>query len=224
MDIKKLDNNPYSLSEKIIENGNNSFKLWLEFEISTPWNNLENDFAIIIVDTLDGRKYGINVWTFEFLKTAQKEEMKEGNNNYIIPPDLFVKELTRKCIEETIGKLLQEGNLESILNESVFGLNFLEPYWDAIEMDEENIESYIKELKIELSDNHFLNNKSFELIAKKMNNDDIVLKLEDGRIAVVHLSWKSKKENNNFPISRLYKDEIDFWNKEMNQDIIEFKE
>ena len=57
-----------------------------------------------------------------------------------------------------------------------------------------------------------------------MNNDDIVLKLEDGRIAVVHLSWKSKKENNNFPISRLYKDEIDFWNKEMNQDIIEFKE
>ncbi|SEB48639.1 hypothetical protein SAMN04489761_0993 [Tenacibaculum sp. MAR_2009_124] len=41
-------------NDKIVEIGKIPFKLWLEFEISGPWEDLENDFANIIVDTLDG--------------------------------------------------------------------------------------------------------------------------------------------------------------------------
>ncbi|WP_171597244.1 hypothetical protein [Marinifilum caeruleilacunae] len=49
------------LSEKIIKNGSNSFKVWIEFEESYPWENTECEFCNILVNTLDGRKYGINI-------------------------------------------------------------------------------------------------------------------------------------------------------------------
>lgn len=215
------------LSEKIIEIGENPFKLWLEFEVSSPWEDLENDFANICVDTLDGRSYGINVWTFKFLESAVKQNEENGDNLnglYQTPPDLFVKELTRNCIEKTIADLLKKGNLEEVLNGSIFGLKFIEPYWSAMEMDEKSRISLVEELQLELHDNHILQNETFELIARKTNNDDIVLELEDGRVAVVHLTWKSKTETNGYPITRIYKDKLDFWNKEMKQEILEFKE
>lgn len=99
------------------------FKLWLEFEEvdSSTWDT-ENDFANIHVDLPDGRHYGLNVWTYKFLETAIKHDLQEKNSLnglYIIPPDLFVKELTRKCIQQTIADLLERGDLETVLNPSV---------------------------------------------------------------------------------------------------------
>ena len=220
-----MESNP--LSEKIIEIGEIPFKLWLEFEESSPWDDIENDFANIVVDILDGRRYGINVWTFKFLESAIKQDEKNGENLnglYQRPPDLFVKELSRDCIEKSIADLLEKGNLEEYLNPSIFGLQYLEPYRDAIEMDDKIIQALKTELKLELPDNHILNNKPIELVARKTNNDDIVLELENERIAVVHLTWKSKKEVDGYPITRIYKDKVDFWKKEMKQDILEFKE
>ena len=219
--------NPYSLSEKVIENENKPFKLWLEFEVSTPWDDIENDFANIIVDTLDGRSYGINIWTYKFLETAvniDKENGENLNGLYLVPPDLFVKELSRNCIEKTIADLLKNGNLEDILNNTTFELKFLDPYWSVIEMEEKNIQALMNELKLELPDDHLLRHQNIELIARKTNNDDIVLELEDERIAVVHLTWKSRKETNGYPITRIYKDKVEFWNNEMKQEILEFKE
>ncbi len=226
MDVKNLNMKSSLLNEKIIEIGKISFKLWLEFEESGQWENIENDFANIEVNTLDGRKYGINVWTFKFLESAIKLDEKNGENLnglYLTPPDLFVKELSRNCIEKSIVDLLEKGNLEDSLNNLIFELEFLEPYWDAYEMEEKSTQNLINELQLELPDNHLLQNKNFELIARKINNDDIVLKLEDERIAVVHLTWKSKKEIDGYPITRTYKDKVDFWINEMKQDIIEFK-
>jgi hypothetical protein len=99
------------------------FKLWLEFEEADPKNwNIENEFTNIHVDVPDGRHYGINIWTFEFLETSINEDKENGENLnglYQIPPDLFVKELTRECIEKTIADLLSKGNLEDMLNPTV---------------------------------------------------------------------------------------------------------
>ncbi|MCF1716684.1 hypothetical protein L0U88_18730 [Flavihumibacter sp. RY-1] len=102
---------------------NSQFKLWLEFEEVDPGNwDIENEFANVIVDFPDGRHYGINVWTFKFLETAIKHDEKENEECiYMIPPDLFVKELTRECIYQTIVDLLKKGNLETMLNPSVLG-------------------------------------------------------------------------------------------------------
>lgn len=222
MDIKSIHKEFKPLHEKIIGNGDKAFRLWLEFEATSPWDDIENNFANICVDTLDGRRYGINVWTFKFLSTAWKEKEKGSNSTYIIPPDLFVKELTRDCIEETIRELLNHGNLEETLNKSIFELHFLKPYQDAMDMDEKNIHSLIHELKLELSDHHLLNKESFELIARKWHNDEIILELENGKIAVVHLTWKASKEVDGYPITRIYSNELDFWNQEMKQNILEF--
>lgn len=102
---------------------NHNFKLWLEFEEVEP-NNwvIENEFCNIHVDLEDGRHYGINVWTFKFLQTIINENKKTGENLsglYQKPPDLFVKELTRECIQQTIQDLLKIGELEKVLNPSI---------------------------------------------------------------------------------------------------------
>jgi len=99
------------------------FKLWLEFEEVDPNNwDIKNDFANIHVDLPDGRHYGINVWTFKFLESAIKLDRESGENLkglYQTPPDLFIKELTRDCIEKSIADLLEKGNLEDVLNSTV---------------------------------------------------------------------------------------------------------
>ena len=41
------------------------------------------------------------------------------NGLYQTPPDLFVKKLTRDCIEKIISDLLKKGNLEDVLNPTV---------------------------------------------------------------------------------------------------------
>lgn len=99
------------------------FKLWLEFEEADQGNwDTENEFANIHVDLPDGRHYGINVWTYKFLETSVKQDNENGENLrglYKTPPDLFVKEMTRDCIEKTIADLLNKGDLEDYLNPSV---------------------------------------------------------------------------------------------------------
>ncbi len=100
-----------------------SFKLWLEFEEVDPnsWDK-ENDFTNCEIELPDGRHYGLNIWTFKFLETAIQLNIREkfsGNDNYIIPPNLFVKELARECIEKAIIDLVQKGNLEKMLNPSI---------------------------------------------------------------------------------------------------------
>lgn len=99
------------------------FKLWLEFEEVDPDNwDIHNEFCNIHVTFEDGRHYGINVWTYEFLKTAIADDQKNGfnlNGLYIKPPDLFVKELTRECIQKTIEDLLTTDDLEKMLNPTI---------------------------------------------------------------------------------------------------------
>jgi hypothetical protein len=101
-----------------------TFKLWLEFEEfdQDKWD-IENEFCNIHVDLEDGRHYGINIWTYKFLETAVNENKKTGQNLsglYQKPLDLFVKELTRNCIQKTIEDLLKIGHLEKVLNTSIY--------------------------------------------------------------------------------------------------------
>lgn len=99
------------------------FKLWLEFEEVDPGNwDVTNDACNIHVQMKDGREYGINVWTYNVLTKIVELDQKNGNNFnglYQIPPDLFVKELTRDCIEKTIQDLLDIDDLEKVLNTSI---------------------------------------------------------------------------------------------------------
>lgn len=117
-----------------------AFTLWLEFEhvdYSSQWDHdtqtcvtgvdwdRRNEFCNVGVDLPDGRHYGINVWTYNFLATSVALDAESGDNlhgTYQIPPDLFVRELTRECIEAAIADLLKSGNLEDVLNPSVLAM------------------------------------------------------------------------------------------------------
>ena len=99
------------------------FKLWLEFE-EVDWNSWdrENNFANIQIEILDGRQYGLNIWTYKFFEIAIAQDKQFNvslNGLYMKPPDLFVKELTRDCIHRTIADLLKQGDLEDVLNPSI---------------------------------------------------------------------------------------------------------
>ena len=228
MDIKRLNldltDNPNF--EKIISAGDIKFKLWTEFELwPDPWDT-KNEFANIGVNTLDGRRYGINVWTFDFLKTSI--ELFAKNNEdvqryYQIPPDLFVREMTRECLEATLIDLLNnEGDLEEYLNESIFGLNFLSPWLDVDELDDLG-ESLLIELYKELPKNHPLHQKKLDILAKREDNDDILVELEDFSLAVVHLTWKGNQEQEGFPLTKFYYNKKYFWEKRLKQDILDFQ-
>jgi hypothetical protein len=89
-----------------------NFTLWLEFEhvdYSTKWVlktdifitggewDRETEACNVIVDLPDGRHYGINVWAYRFLATVVSLDVADSQNlqgSYLVPPDLFVKELT----------------------------------------------------------------------------------------------------------------------------------
>ncbi|WBV60087.1 hypothetical protein PFY12_13705 [Chryseobacterium camelliae] len=101
------------------------FSLWLEFEEVEPesWD-IYNDYCNIHINFEDGKQYGLNIWTFDYFKTIiednlNKEKTLKNNDLYILPPDLFVKQLTRDCIEATIKDLLQYGDLEQVLNNNI---------------------------------------------------------------------------------------------------------
>ncbi len=195
------------------------FDLWLEFEETGGWEDLTNDFANILVTLEDGRKYGINVWTFKYLDEAKKEE----GDLFVVPPDLFVAELTRECIERTISKLLEEGELEELLNPSVFNLNFLDPWWDIMETPDIG-EAINIELKKELHRDHKLYNSEYEVLAKRQDNDEILVELNSGELAKVHLTWSGKREQRNYPLTTFFRNHQDFWQNSMKQSILEHQE
>ena len=217
MDIRKINKEDALQNQEIIDHPITPYKLWLEFEETEPWDDITNDFANIGVNTLDGRYYGINVWTKLY---TQNNPTHDEDGNQI--PDMIVDELSRKCIRESIDKILRKQTIESALNMSTFNLNFIDPYWSADKMEKSTIHSLMNELRLELNKHNQLYNAKCELIARKVNNDDIIIKLEDGKIAVVHLTWKSIEEIKGYPITRIYQNEIDFWTREMSKDITEY--
>jgi len=105
------------------------FMLWLEFEhITSAWNS-SNEVSNVHVTLTDGRRYRLEVWTYKFLSTLVGWDVERGDNLnglYQTPPDLFVRELTRECVESAITDLLKRGNLESMLNPSIIDSSLAE--------------------------------------------------------------------------------------------------
>jgi hypothetical protein len=95
------------------------FELWLEFELGDPdepSNSATENFANITITLSDGRKYCLNVWTFDFVPLARypwpyKKPIDQAPARYVIPPDLLVERLDRVTIEAAVSEMLAEGEL-----------------------------------------------------------------------------------------------------------------
>ncbi len=97
-----------------------SFDLWLETETGEPVNQTANrpnaNFCNILIALEDGRRYALNVWTFDFLPLARYPwpyEMRPGvePTDYLLPPDLFVSDFSRTTITSVVEQLLKEDEL-----------------------------------------------------------------------------------------------------------------
>lgn len=81
-------------------------------------------------------------------------------------------------------------------------LSFLEP-WVHISY---NNTSFEDELHKEISEKHVLYRLKVKAIAKRIDCDDVLFLINKNEYAVVHLTWKSKSENNpEWPITTIYK-------------------
>jgi hypothetical protein len=104
-----------------------------------------------------------------------------------------------------------------------FQLEFTPPWENITDYPQSNAEGLLEELHKELHPAHALYSKNHIVLARRQDNDDILIQLEDGRVAVVHLTWSGKKESGPWPSTSLYSDKEDFRQNRMKKDIEEFK-
>jgi hypothetical protein len=96
------------------------FELWLEWEtgdpLDQPANRSHENFGNIVITLSDGRRYALNVWTFDFLPLARlpwphAHQPDVQPASYVLPPDLFVQSLDRATIEAAVADMLNVGEL-----------------------------------------------------------------------------------------------------------------
>lgn len=203
-----------------------AFKLWLEynpFDVAEPdlseWD-MENEFCNIGVDLLDGRCYGINVWTYKYVETAIAQDVVSGENcsgNYVSPPDLLVKDLTKACIEAAIADLLGKGDLEWLLNPSVFSISFKPPWISYLDIDDLG-DALEKDLKMKITMGHVLYNRNIMLLGLRNDTDEIAVQLDDRSIALI------QKEADNVAVIKIFSNEENFWRHKLRNDILNAKD
>ena len=88
------------------------FDLWLETE---HLEGLTDDFCNIHVTLPTGEAYALNVWTFSFFEVARRQGEETASTDiadrYILPPDLFVADLSRATVESVVNDMLQRGTM-----------------------------------------------------------------------------------------------------------------
>ena len=92
------------------------FELWLEWEHFESWDSddPEDDFFNVEVQMPDGRRYGLNVWTYRMLERAHREDLETGDHlggAYLFPPDLFVARRDRALLEAVVRDILASGQI-----------------------------------------------------------------------------------------------------------------
>jgi len=88
------------------------FDLWIETE---HVDEHIDDFCNVLVTLQTGEAYALNVWTFAFFEVARRHGEETASpdvaGRYLLPPDLFVADLSRAAIESVIKDLLQHGTM-----------------------------------------------------------------------------------------------------------------
>ena len=97
-----------------------NFELWIETELGDPsqeGNRTRENFCNVAIKLPDGRRYALNVWTFDFLPLARLPWPHDGSQtgelaNYLVSPDLFVTSLERPQLEQIVSELIEQGQLK----------------------------------------------------------------------------------------------------------------
>lgn len=67
------------------------------------------------------------------------------------------------------------------------------------------IQDLSQQLETELNQDHILKGKRTKTVARRQDNDDVLFEIENGKYAVIHLTWlKFAHKNTLFPITEIY--------------------
>ena len=83
-----------------------------------------------------------------------------------------------------------------------------EPWSDISEYPEGHGSALERELRSEVGLTHPLYEKSFSIIAKREDRDDVLVK-SDSLFFVVHLTWSGCRESESYPLTDIYSTEED---------------
>lgn len=90
-----------------------------------------------------------------------------------------------------------------VVDETVFH----EPWWDlrghGLTEDGQR-QALHDELVAELKPSHPLHGRSFTVIARSGAQDDILVEVDNGTWAIVHLSWKGDRERSPWPTTTVF--------------------
>lgn len=82
--------------------------------------------------------------------------------------------------------------------------------WHNLDSGRERL-SLERELQRELSKRHVLWKKAVTIIARRYDQDDVLVQMPDGKVAEVHLTWRGETETDPYwPTTQIY-GTIDEW-------------
>ncbi len=81
------------------------------------------------------------------------------------------------------------------------------PGWRPV--DEAEGEGLARQLRAELAPAHILRGRTFKVLGRRDDADDVLLRLDDGEIAEMHMTW-AKQASHRFPGVLLYLDFTDW--------------
>jgi hypothetical protein len=85
----------------------------------------------------------------------------------------------------------------------------------------------VKQLQIEINDDHVLANKVVKTIARRQDNDDVLFEIvnDEYKYAVVHLTWSQHTEiSRDYPRTKLYKTWQDLYDNRIMVDHVDFED
>lgn len=101
---------------------------------------------------------------------------------------------------------------------------FAEPWLDMTCEPRKVKMGLLIELKREVHRAHPLYKLDATVIGQRQDNDDILIELEDGLMAVVHLTWSGKKEYGPWPATQVYSSRENFIENRLLPDIADFND
>jgi hypothetical protein len=84
------------------------FTIWVESQEYAD-AHVEEDFVNVLVTFSSGFSIGLNVWSYQFfvnhINALQGSELEE---DYLMPPDLVLKDLSESTIRRVVSSLITE--------------------------------------------------------------------------------------------------------------------
>lgn len=107
---------------------------------------------------------------------------------------------------------------------NVMKVDFDQEPFEALDPDNtcSAYEAILREFYKEVAPGHILYGQKVRLLARRLDMDDIVLELESGQIAYVHLTWCSGADTPPWPSTGLYDDKASFRRQVMHHEIKDF--